>query len=135
MKFSYFIAFTTCLIFFITSFCRASSTQVVSDTEVIVGAHTSESGAMAAYSSYARSLVAYIDRINEKGGIHGRKLKFVKIDTQGENSKTAEATRKLVDDVGIFAMVSGMGMSHQAGYKYLLEKGVPDLYFQDGLLE
>lgn len=107
----------------------------VSDSEVVFGAHTSESGNFAIYSGNPRGAQAYFDFINEKGGIHGRKIKFIRIDTQGVQAKTVQAAKKLVEEDKIFAMVASMGASHQVIYQYLIEKGVPDMFFSDALKE
>ena len=43
-----------------------------------------------------------------------------------------EVVRKLVEQGGIFAMVSGLGdVTHSAVWKYLEERGVPNLLFYD----
>lgn len=107
----------------------------VTDTEVVIGAHTSESGTFAQFSANPRALDAYFKSINEAGGIHGRKIKLLRIDTQGIQVKSLQAAKKLVEEDKIFAMVGAMGASHQVVYKYLVEKGVPDLFFSDGLQE
>lgn len=103
----------------------------VTDTEVIIGAHTVESGPLAGAVVDYKAMAAYFDKINKEGGVHGRKIKLLHIDTQGIFAKALEATKRLVEQDKIFAMVGGMGTSHQAAYKYLISKGVPDLFFHD----
>jgi branched-chain amino acid transport system substrate-binding protein len=129
--------FISVLIFVFANTGLAFAEQVpgVTDTEITVGAHTSESGAMAVVAPLPKAVTAYFDMINAKGGVNGRKIKFIRIDTQGEHIKTVEATKKLVEEDHIFAMVAGHGASHQAVYKYLLEKGVPDMFHTDDLIE
>jgi branched-chain amino acid transport system substrate-binding protein len=107
----------------------------VTDTEVIVGAHTAESGAFAIFAPSALGAAAYFDYVNENGGVHGRKIKWIRVDTQGQHVKSVQAVRKLVEQDGVFAIVAGMGPPHQAVYKYLIEQKVPSLFFADGLLE
>ncbi|MGE0528754.1 MAG: ABC transporter substrate-binding protein [Bdellovibrionales bacterium] len=107
----------------------------VTAKEVKIGAHTAESGFAAIYAAIPRAMTAYLDQVNIQGGVHGRKVSFVRIDTTGDQLRTVQATRKLVEQEKIFAMVGAMGPSHQAVYKYLVSKKVPDLFFTDGVRE
>lgn len=120
---------------FLTSTSVNAATQGVTDTEIVTGAHTAESGKMAMYAPGPRAFSLYIDKINEKGGIHGRKIRHIRIDTQGEPLKSVQATKKLVEEEKIFAMLVGHGTSHQAVYKYLIERNIPDVFFTDQLRE
>lgn len=104
----------------------------VTDKEVLVGTHSTESGTWAMFGAFAKATSAYFDMINEQGGVGGRKIKFNRIDTQNEYSKTVQAITKLVDQDKVFAIVSGTGTSHQAVFKTLAEKKVPDMFFLDG---
>lgn len=109
--------------------------QGVGDSEVLIGSHSCESGPYAMFASVSRASAALFDQINEKGGIHGRKIKFLRIDSQCLQPKTIEATKKLVEQDGVFAMFGSVSGSHQAVYKYLAEKNVPDVFFSDGISE
>lgn len=107
----------------------------VTDTEVVLGAHTTESGLFAINASQGRATTAYFEKVNKEGGIAGRKVKYIRVDVQGDYAKALQAARKLVEQDKIFAFFLGQGASHQATYKYLVQKGVPDLYINDGLRE
>lgn len=124
-----------CSLFLLSQASTFAAEIGVTDTEIIIGAHTSESGTFAQFSANPRALDAYFKNINEAGGINGRKIKLIRIDTQGIQVKSLQATKKLVEEDKIFAMVGAMGASHQVVYKYLVEKGVPDFFFSDGLQE
>jgi len=113
----------------------ALAEEGVTDTEVVIGAHTVESGPIAVIGQQTRATQAYFDRVNESGGVNGRKIKFIRIDTQGDFAKSRQAAKKLVEEDHIFAMVAGIGPSHQGVYKYLMQKNVPDLLFGDVLKE
>lgn len=124
-------------IFFLVSLIAFSVTTKaevgVTDTEIIIGAHTFESGALSAYSAHPRSTTAYFEMINEKGGIYGRKIKFLREDTGGQWQKASAVTKKLIESDKIFAMVGAMGDMHFAAYKELAAAGVPDLFFADAI--
>lgn len=103
----------------------------VTDTEIVIGAHTVESGPNAFAINDYKAMQAWFDKINAAGGIHGRKIKLLHIDTQNIYAKSFEATKRLVEQDKIFAMVGSIGTSHQSAHKYLIEKGIPDLFFND----
>ena len=103
----------------------------ITDTEIIVGGHTSVSGKFGIYAASPRLAAAYFDQVNENGGVHGRKIKYIQIDTQGENVKTVQAAKKLVEEDGIFAFFFAMGLSHKSISKYIVEKNIPDFFFTD----
>ena len=104
----------------------------VTDKEIVIGAHTLESGAFAMYGTISQAMSAYFDMINEKGGVDGRKIKYIRIDTRGDFAKASEAAHKLVEKDKVFAVVGPIGSFHQASYKYLVEQKVPDMWTNDG---
>lgn len=109
----------------------ASEVPGVTDTEIVLGAHTIESGPYAGFAVPNRAISAYFDQINAKGGVNGRKIKYIRRDSQLDVSRTIQVTKKLVEEDHIFAMVYGIGPAHQAVYKYLLEKKIPDVLIAD----
>ena len=52
-----------------------------------------------------RVLAAYFAEVNGQGGIYGRRLELVVADSEADSAKTAEATRRLVERDGVFALV------------------------------
>jgi branched-chain amino acid transport system substrate-binding protein len=52
---------------------------------------------------------AAFDEINQKGGINGRKLKLISIDDGYEPDKSIVATKKLIEDSKVFALVGPVG--------------------------
>ena len=49
----------------------------VTDTEIRIGNIMPYTGPLAAFASIGRAEAAYFDMINERGGINGRKIKFI----------------------------------------------------------
>jgi branched-chain amino acid transport system substrate-binding protein len=75
----------------------AASTASAAD-EIIIGAATSNSGWMAAFDSGpTKAAQLAVDDINAKGGVLGKKLKLVAIDTKTDQSQTAKAAQSLVE--------------------------------------
>ncbi len=107
----------------------------LTDTQILIGGHTLESGAFAAWSPTPRAATAYFDKINADGGVAGRKIKYLHVDTQADFTKSAAATRKLVEVDKVFAMFESISTAHQAVYKYLIANNVPDMEVLDGSSE
>lgn len=109
----------------------------VTDTEIKLGTHfaLSQSPA-AAYAPIAFGMRAYFDYINDQGGVHGRKITFLIEDDHYNPPDALEAVRKLVEQDKVFAIVAGLGENtHSAVWKYLEERGIPDMFITAGLLK
>ena len=76
---------------------------------------------------------AYFQMLNEKGGINGRKVKFLTMDDAYSAPKCVEATRRLVEQEEVLALFGSLGTAPQtAVHKYLNSKGVPQLLLNTG---
>ena len=74
-----------------------ATSALADDNEVLIGAATSFSGWMAAFdTSPTRSAEIAIDDINAAGGVLGKKLRLVHIDTKTDAALTARAAQDLV---------------------------------------
>ena len=109
--------------------------QGVTDTEIILGTHYPMSNSPAAvYANSAYAMEAYFDSINDQGGVNGRKITFVIEDDQYAPSLAVEAVRRLVEQKKVFAIANGLGdPGHYSVFKYLEEKGIPDLFLGGGI--
>jgi branched-chain amino acid transport system substrate-binding protein len=52
---------------------------------------------------------AYLDHVNEKGGVHGRKLQLVTEDDRYEQAVAPGVTKKLIEEHKVFALVGYVG--------------------------
>jgi ABC-type branched-subunit amino acid transport system substrate-binding protein len=124
---------------FVISACGGDDEVVpgVTDDEILLGTHTSLTGPIAVYSQISNTTKAYFDYINEtKGGINGRKIKFILEDDAYSPPKTVDLIRKLVEQDKVFAIMSGLGTpTHLQVVDYLKERGVPDLFVASGAIE
>jgi ABC-type branched-subunit amino acid transport system substrate-binding protein len=114
----------------------AGDTTGITDTEILLGTHLPLSQTVAAaYAPISDGMRAYFDYINEtEGGVYGRKIKVVVGDDHYNPPDTVEVTRKQVEQDEVFAIISGLGdETHNAVWKYLEEKGVPDMFLATGL--
>jgi branched-chain amino acid transport system substrate-binding protein len=105
-------------------------TRGVTATEIVLGMHTDLSGPAATYGvSSSNAVKMRFDEANERGGIHGRKIRLVVEDTQYQVPRAVQAGTKLINRDRIFAMVAPLGTPmNNALFKDQLEAGVPNLF-------
>src|SRR5438477_12946132 len=105
-------------------------TRGVTPAEIVLGMHTDLSGPAATYGvSSSNAVKMRFDEINEKGGLHGRKIKLIIEDTQYQVPRAVQAGAKLINRDRIFAMVAGLGTPmNNALFKDQLDAGVPNLF-------
>jgi len=109
----------------------------VTDTEILLGTHMPISQTVAAaYAPIADGIRAYFEYVNSQGGVYGRKITFLVGDDHYNPADAVEVVRKLVEQDGVFAIISGLGdAGHAAVWKYLEERGVPDMWISGGLVK
>ncbi len=113
----------------------AGDTTGVTDTEIKIGTllPMSQTAAATWGVGLSKGMKAYFDYINDQGGIYGRKINFIIGDSQYTGPVAIEAARKLVEQDKVFALQGGLGTEAEgAVYKYLEEKGVPDMFLLTG---
>jgi ABC-type branched-subunit amino acid transport system substrate-binding protein len=104
-----------------------------SDTEIKIGQTIPHSGPGSLYGVLGRIGEAYFAALNEKGGINGRKVKFLTMDDAYSAPKAVEATRRLVEQDEVLALYGSLGTAPQtAVHKYLNTKNVPQLLLNTG---
>ena len=104
-----------------------------SDTDIKIGQTVPHSGPGSLYGVLGRVGEAYFQMLNEKGGINGRKVKFLSLDDAYSAPKAVEATRRLVEQEEVLALYGSLGTAPQtAVHKYLNSKGVPQLLLNTG---
>jgi ABC-type branched-subunit amino acid transport system substrate-binding protein len=105
----------------------------VSDTEITFGQTLPLSGPVSAYGQIGRAEAAYFRMINDRGGIHGRKLNFIELDDGYSPPKTVEQTRKLVEEEHVAFIFSTVGTPTNLSIrKYLNDRKVPQLWIGSG---
>ena len=107
----------------------------VSDKEIRIGTLVPLSGSAAAAWGIpvSKGMKAYYDYINDHGGIYGRKINFIIGDNQYSGPVSSEVARRLVEQDQVFAIQGSLGTeAHAAIWKYLEDKGVPDMFILSG---
>ena len=104
-----------------------------SDTEIKIGQTMAYSGPASAFGTLGRAEAAYFRKINDEGGINGRRIVFVSLDDGYSPPKTVEATRLLVEHDEVLLMFGSLGTaSNTAVHAYLNTRKVPQLFIATG---
>jgi branched-chain amino acid transport system substrate-binding protein len=104
-----------------------------SDTEIKIGNIMPYSGPASSFSVVGKTQAAYFKKINDEGGINGRKINFISYDDGYSPPKAVEQTRKLVESDEVLLVFSSLGTpSNTAVHKYLNAKKVPQLFVASG---
>jgi len=110
-----------------------AETPGVTATEIKIGQTEAYSGPASAYGAIGRGLVAFFKRVNDQGGVAGRKINFISVDDGYLPPKTVEQTRRLVEQEGVAFILNGLGTpSNSAVQRYLNQKKVPQLFVASG---
>lgn len=105
----------------------------VTETEIRIGNTAPYSGPASAYSAIAKTEEAYFNKINDEGGINGRKIKFISYDDGYSPAKTVEQTRKLVEGDNVLLVFQTLGTApNSAIHKYMNQSKVPQLFVSSG---
>jgi ABC-type branched-subunit amino acid transport system substrate-binding protein len=103
------------------------------DTEIKVGNIMPYSGPASAYGVIGKTEAAYIKKINDAGGINGRKINFISYDDAYSPPKAVEQARKLVESDEVLLIFNSLGTpSNSAIQKYMNAKKVPQLFVATG---
>ncbi len=120
-----FLGFLMLSIFLISTSGFAQKARGVTDTEILVGQWGPQTGPAAAWGSVARGTDLYFKILNEEGGIHGRKFKYFLRDDGYQPAKTKAIAKEFVEQIGVFAVVGGVGIATgMTARDYLMENKV-----------
>ena len=107
--------------------------QGVTGTEIRIGNLMPYSGALEIFGQIGKAEAAYFEMINERGGIGGRKIRFMSYDDLSDVSNAMDLTRILVETDNVLLMFGSFGTPENlAVRKYLNERQVPQLFVASG---
>jgi ABC-type branched-subunit amino acid transport system substrate-binding protein len=87
-----------------------TAAQGVSADRILLGQAAVFSGPAAQLGIQMRNgIKAYFDAVNEKGGVHGRKLELVTEDDQYESKVAPVVSKKLIEEHKVFALLGYVG--------------------------
>ncbi|MBL8343996.1 MAG: ABC transporter substrate-binding protein [Rubrivivax sp.] len=104
-----------------------------SDKVIKIGQTMPYSGPASAYGTIGKVEAAYFKKINDEGGINGRKIEFITLDDGYSPPKTVEMVRRLVEQDEVLLVFQTLGTpSNTAIQKYMQAKKVPQLFVATG---
>jgi ABC-type branched-subunit amino acid transport system substrate-binding protein len=111
----------------------AENAPGITDREIRIGQTAPYSGPASALSAAAKTEAAYFRRVNETGGVGGRKITLISLDDGYSPPKTVEQTRRLVESDQVALIFGTVGApTNAATYKYLNRLKVPQILLSTG---
>ncbi|MBM7868512.1 ABC transporter substrate-binding protein [Heliobacterium gestii] len=85
--------------------------------EILIGGNYELSGGNATYGAAAvNGIKLYIDDLNEKGGLLGKKVKFVSLDNKSEAGEASNVAARLINQEKVVAILGGAASSSTVGF-------------------
>src|SRR5436189_4360024 len=117
----------------IPALAAAQTVVGVTATEIKIGNTNPYSGPASAYGTIGKVIGAYFKKVNDEGGINGRKINYITYDDSYSPPKTVEMVRKLVEQDEVAFVFNTLGTpSNSAIHKYMNQKKVPHLFLATG---
>lgn len=99
------------------------------DTEIKVGTIVPLTGVFSEYGAIARAEDAYFRMLNDRGGINGRRITFIKLDSASDPTRSLLLARQLVEKDQVLLTCGIWGTpANLAVRPYLNGKRVPQLF-------
>lgn len=118
---------------FLSAPAFAANAPGVTATEIKIGGVFPFSGPASSIGLVGRGLLAYVQSINDRGGINGRKINYIAYDDAYSPPKAVEQVRKLVESDEVAFIFSQLGTpGNTASAKYLSLKGIPSIALVSG---
>ena len=111
----------------------SSADPGITGKTILLGGTSPLSGPASAYASVARGANAYFRYVNAGGGVNGRSITYKIVDDAYNPSQTVQATRQLVEQDKVFAIVNPLGTEQNVATRsYLNSNRVPQLFVASG---
>jgi branched-chain amino acid transport system substrate-binding protein len=105
----------------------------VTDDKIVLGGSYPFSGPASAYGTIAQAANARFQFENSKGGVHGRKIEFKRLDDGYEPQRAVANARKLITEDEVFALFNVLGTPNNlAIWDYVNQQKVPHLFVATG---
>src|SRR5580704_13156491 len=112
--------------------CAADAPGVTA-TEIKIGGVFPFSGPASSIGLVGKGVLAYVQSINDRGGVNGRKIDYIALDDAYSPPKAVEHVRRLVESDEVAFIFSQLGTpGNSAVSKYLKVKGVPTIAIVTG---
>jgi branched-chain amino acid transport system substrate-binding protein len=99
------------------------------DTEIKIGNIMPYTGAFSEYGATGRAEAAYFRMIDDQGGVNGRKIKFISLDSGSDTNKAVALAHEIVEQDQVLATVGIWGTPANLAIRpYMNERKVPQLF-------
>jgi ABC-type branched-subunit amino acid transport system substrate-binding protein len=107
--------------------------QSADDEEIRIGNFMPYTGPLAGFAAIGKAEAAYFDMINERGGINGRKVRFISYDDNSDPTVALDLTRGLVERENVLLMFGSFGTPENLAVRgFLNERKIPQLFVASG---
>jgi branched-chain amino acid transport system substrate-binding protein len=115
------------------AFAQSTYDTGANDQEVKIGNILAYSGPVSSLGVIGKVEAAYFKKVNDEGGINGRKINFISYDDAYSPPKTVEQARKLVESDEVLLIFNPVGTATNAAIqRYINTKKVPQLFVGGG---
>lgn len=105
-----FMVFTISFSFILLSYSDGNGEVGVTDKVIKIGCHLDLSGAAVGWGAgESKGLKAYMNYINDQGGIFGRKIEMIIEDDNYSPAKAVAATKKMIEQDKVFCFIGNLG--------------------------
>jgi ABC-type branched-subunit amino acid transport system substrate-binding protein len=88
---------------------------------------------LAEFAAIGKAEAAYFDMINDRGGINGRKVRFISYDDNSDPTVALDLTRGLVERENVLLMFGSVGTPGNLAVRgFLNERKIPQLFVASG---
>jgi len=103
------------------------------EADIRIGNLMPYSGELAAFAAIGKAETAFFDMINDRGGVNGRKIKFISVDDSADPREAVERTRQLVEQEKVLLMFGSFGTPDNLSTRdYLNQRKIPQLFVASG---
>src|SRR5947208_8695245 len=107
--------------------------QGVTDNEIRIGNLMPYTGSLKVFGAIGKAEAAYFEMINERGGINGRKVRFISYDDKSDPSAALDLTRDLIEKDNVLLMFGSFGTPGNFAVRtYLNDRQIPQLFVASG---
>ena len=112
---------------------RAQDSPGVTANEIRIGSTNALSGPVSSYSVISRALSGMFRRLNDEGGVNGRRINFIVYDDGYQPPRTLEQTRRLVEQDRVAFQFNQLGTpTNSAIHRYVNQRRIPHLFLATG---
>ena len=105
----------------------------VTHTEIRIGNVMPYSGSLQVFGAIGKAEAAYFEMVNERGGINGRKVRFISYDDKSDPATALDRTRSLIEKDDVLLMFGSFGTPGNFAVRaFLNEAQVPQLFVASG---